>query len=93
MPDPSVVVDAADDVLLETAALLVGRPPRGAAQRRFVAARVRALTATAAELRERHEAWTEARAELDAIGPGVAAPAAPADRPARAGLLVGISWR
>src|SRR4051812_31422478 len=32
IPDADEVVDAADDALLEAAAVLAGRPPRGAAQ-------------------------------------------------------------
>jgi hypothetical protein len=65
--DGDAIVEAADDLMLEVAAVLTGRPVKGAAQRRFVDARASALTATAAELRERHQLWTEAQAEVDSI--------------------------
>jgi hypothetical protein len=87
IPDSVEVIDAADEALLEAAALLAGRPPRGAAQRRFIAARVAAMTDATAALDERHEAWTQARAEVDAIS-FVALSEAPA-QPAR-DLLVGV---
>ena len=84
--DPHTVIETADDVVLEVAAVLAGRPPRGATQRRFVESRVRMMKATTAELRERHHAWTEARAEVDSIASGVTLPAiAPQTRD---GLLV-----
>lgn len=78
--EPAAVVDAADDVLLETAALLVGRPPRGRAQWRLVEARVRALADVVAELEERHQAWVEARRELDEMAPPPAVETAPTER-------------
>jgi hypothetical protein len=69
VPDAGDALDLADEALLEVAALLAGRPPRGGAQRRFVAARVDAMASAAAALRDRHHAWTAARAEVDAIAP------------------------
>lgn len=81
--DADEVVDDADDALLEVAALLGGRPPRGATQRRFVAARVAAMVSTTDDLRERHQLWTEAAAEVDAIGSPV-----PAAEESRGGVLV-----
>ena len=83
--DPASSVAAADLAVIETAAILGGRPPRGGAQRRFVAARVSALTDLTTDLRERHEAWTAARAELDALVPPIE-PSPPA-RP-RPGVVV-----
>ena len=95
--DAAGVVEAADDLLLESAALLAGRPPRGAAQRRFVAARVRVMEETAAALEERHGAWTAARAEVDGLAtPGLgdateaAAPPEVVEARSRPGLLVGV---
>jgi hypothetical protein len=82
------VVEGADDVVLEVAAVLAGRPPRGATQRRFVEARVRAMNSTVAELRDRHQAWTEARAELDSLAPRFALLDVPAQ--SRDGLLVRV---
>ena len=67
--DAARVNRTADDSLLEVAALLGGRPPRGAAQRRFVAARVAAMADTAADLEQRHQAWLAACAEIDALVP------------------------
>jgi hypothetical protein len=52
-----------------------------------VAARVKALMDVASELRERHDAWVAARAEIDAIA-AVSMPEAP--RPQRTGLLVSV---
>lgn len=78
-------VDDADDALLEVAALLGGRPPRGASQRRFVAARVTAMVSSSDDLRERHQLWTEATAEVDAIG----SPVPPAEE-SRGGVLVTV---
>ncbi len=91
VPDAEGVMEAADDALLEVAAVLAGRPPRGAAQRRFVRVRTGAWAATAAELRAHHESWREAVAELDALAPPPpAAPEAPAGDPAApGGWLVG----
>jgi hypothetical protein len=82
------VVDAADGVVLEVAAVLAGRPPRGAAQRRFVAARVRALNETARELTERHEAFVAARAELDSIAEAITLPDPTPE--SQSGFLVGL---
>jgi hypothetical protein len=56
------VVAAADDALLEVAALLGGRPPRGGAQRRFVAGHVQAM-------RDCTTALAAARAEVEALSP------------------------
>jgi hypothetical protein len=87
IPDPKAVVEAADDLLYDVAAVLVGRPARGAAQRRFVVVHTRVLTAMAADLHERHAAWTAAMAEVDAISPQ--APTAPASpTPEKDGALV-----
>jgi hypothetical protein len=83
--DVGAVVRSADDAMLEVAAVLGGRSPRGGAQRRFVATRVRALRDTAAELTERHETWLAARRELDELAPDVVT-ASPARR--REGVLV-----
>ena len=69
VPDGKAVTDAADHALLEVAAVLAGRPPRGAAQQRLVRAHVETWAATAAELRAHHESWQEAVAELDALAP------------------------
>lgn len=66
--DGAEALTAADDAVLETAVLLVGREPRGATQRRFVEARVAAMNDTAALLQERHDAVTEAMKELHEIG-------------------------
>jgi hypothetical protein len=85
--DGSVVDRAADDSLLEVAALLGGRPPRGAAQRRFVAARIKAMDDTVTELEQRHEAWVAACAEVDALAPSTPL-AAPSET--RGGPLVGL---
>lgn len=63
----SEITRCADDLVLEVAAVLGGRPPRGAAQRRFVEARVRAIEAMTAAAEERHAAWLAARAEVEAI--------------------------
>jgi hypothetical protein len=67
--DAARVNRTADDSLLEVAALLGGRPPRGAAQRRFVAARVAAMADTAADLQQRHEVWVAACDEVEALVP------------------------
>jgi hypothetical protein len=85
--DASSVVTAADDVVVGAAALLAGRAPRGAAQRRFVAARVRAFNATVTELTERHAAWVEARDEVDGLD-SMILPDAPGARPS--GVLTGV---
>jgi hypothetical protein len=79
--DGPEVIAAADDALLETAAFLVGRPPRGVAQRRFVATRVTVMRETERVLRERHKAFADAVVELDALAriPTSDAPASPAD--------------
>jgi hypothetical protein len=69
--DARQVVETADDSLLEIAAHLGGRPPRGAAQRRFVARHVLLFHDDDASMRARHEAWVAAHAELDAISPVV----------------------
>ncbi len=90
VPDGPAVVAEADDALLEVAAVLAGRPPRGAAQQRLVRARVAAWTATAADLRAHHDSWREAVAELDALAPSPDRDAEPA-APRRAdGALVGV---
>lgn len=57
----------ADDALWDTAALLAGRPPRGGAQRRYVAARCAVLASVASDCRERHEAWNAALVEVAAL--------------------------
>jgi hypothetical protein len=85
--DPGVAVTAADDVLLEVAALLAGRQPDGEAQVAYVAARTSYLDDLATALEERGDAWRQATIELDSLSPADAV--APADRPARDGLLVG----
>jgi hypothetical protein len=87
--DATGAIDAAGDMLLEVAAALVGRPPRGAAQRRLVASRVHAMSEMSIDLRERHETWTTASAEVDAITTGVL-PEAPEPPAARDGVLVGL---
>ena len=63
--DPQELVVAADRYVLEVAALLCGRPPRGGTQQRFVASRVNVLHDLAASTREWHAAWLAACAELD----------------------------
>jgi len=84
------VVDAAEDALFEVASLLGGRPPRGAAQRRFVAARIAALSEAAGALREWHELWVEACAELSTAAEPIP-PAESLERPpARPGVLVTV---
>jgi hypothetical protein len=57
----------ADDLVVDTAVVLAGRPAKGGAQRRFVHARTDALLALAAELQERHDVLTAARAEVDEL--------------------------
>lgn len=89
VPDATSVVEAADDAVLEAAALLAGRPPRGAAQRRFVDARSRAMSEAAAELRERHEAWIAAWTEVDALAP-VVPPEQAVPAPSSPGALVSL---
>jgi hypothetical protein len=93
VPDGRAVLAEADDGLLEVAAVLAGRPPRGAAQERLVRTRVAAWTAAAADLRDHHRSWCEAVAEVDALAPG------PADAPggddatsprSADGVLVGV---
>jgi hypothetical protein len=79
VPDAAEVVAAADHSLLEVAAALAGREPRGAAQRRLVAGRVAALRQVEDDLYAHHVAWREAVAEVDALAPtesevGTAAP-------------------
>lgn len=69
VPDAAEVVAAADHSLLEVAAALAGREPRGAAQRRLVAGRVAALLQAEDDLYDHHEAWREAVAEVDALAP------------------------
>ncbi|MEY2453412.1 MAG: hypothetical protein QOD92_2986, partial [Acidimicrobiaceae bacterium] len=86
--DPADVIETADDMVLEVAAVLAGRPPRGAAQRRFVEARTQVMNSTAAELRERHQAWTEAIAEVDSIAAGIALPSVVPET--RDGILVRV---
>lgn len=66
--DGDDLVAEAGDLLLEVAALLSGRQPLGGAQRRFVKSRAAAMNSAAADLRERHQAWTEAQVEVEAIG-------------------------
>jgi hypothetical protein len=72
VPDRDQIMAAADDGLLEIAAVLAGRPPRGAAQHRLVRAHTETWTTTAADLRAHHESWREAVAELDALAPAQA---------------------
>jgi len=67
--DPDDVIESADELVLEVAAVLGGRPARRASQRRFVAVRLAALQAVVADLAERHEAWRAAMDELDALVP------------------------
>lgn len=87
--DAARVVEASEDALLEVVAVLGGRPPRGAAQRRLVAAHVTVLAGTAADLRERSEAWLAARAELGAVDVLPLAPPPPeAHDPLAAALTV-----
>jgi hypothetical protein len=84
--EPGVAVDAADDVLLEVAALLAGRAPAGEPQAAYVAARTAYLDDLATALEERGDAWRQATIELESLSTVDAV--APADRPARDGLLV-----
>ena len=79
---------AADESLLEVAAVLAGDPPRGGAQRRFVAARVRVLDDAAHTLRERHDAWVAACAEVESLS-GIALPEPPEEE-ATDHALVGV---
>lgn len=88
VPDPTMTAASADDVLVEVAAVLGGRPPRGAAHRRFVAARVAALQKAASELRDWHESWVAAQAELDLIDPKLLPQEAPSAR--RGGVLTTV---
>ena len=67
--DPEDVVALADELVLEVATVLGGRPARRASQRRFVAVRKSALESMATELSERHEAWRAAMQELDDLVP------------------------
>jgi hypothetical protein len=69
-------IPAGDVALLEIAALLGGREPRGGAQRRFVAARIAAMQELTAELAERADAWAAARDEVGKIAVPLEAPAA-----------------
>jgi hypothetical protein len=64
------VLDLADDTVLEVAAVLGGRPARGGAQHRCVAARVAVLTSLRDELLERQHALDAAREELGVTGAG-----------------------
>jgi hypothetical protein len=92
VPDGKAVMDAADHALLEVAAVLAGRPPRGAAQQRLVRVHVEAWATTAAELRAHHESWQEAVAELDALAPPPGTDGGPEARraePEAGGWLVG----
>ncbi|MEY2459598.1 MAG: hypothetical protein QOG30_1428 [Acidimicrobiaceae bacterium] len=84
--DVANVIEASDDIVFEVAAVLAGRPPRGASQWRFVDVRVRAMNGTASELEERHRAWIAARAEVDAIAAGIVLPDPPPQT--RDGVLV-----
>ncbi len=86
--DRAEALTAADDAVLEAAVLLVGREPRGATQRRFVEARVAAMNDTAALLRERHHAVTEAMKELDEIGHVDTTPTAPVPTRTSNGFVV-----
>jgi len=70
----------------EVAAVLAGRPPRAASQRRFVDVRLQAMNDAASELEERHQAWSAARAEVDAIAAGILLPEP--SLPTRDGVLV-----
>jgi hypothetical protein len=90
VPDGPAVVAAADDGLLEVAAVLAGRPPRGSAQQRLVRVRVAAWTATAADLRAHHDSWREAVAEIDALAPGPDREDRPAAPGPASGALVGV---
>ena len=86
VPRGAAAIEAADDMVLEVAAVLAGREPRGGAQRRFVTARVRALQSTAADLRDWHESWRLACDEVEGIAPTTPPAAVPA--PAADGHLV-----
>jgi hypothetical protein len=77
--DTRELVAAANDSVIEVAALLCGRPPRGRTQERFVAARVVAFRSEAEQLWERHDALNEARAELDRLDPPAVVAAASAE--------------
>jgi hypothetical protein len=92
VPDGDAVIAAADDALLEMAAVLAGRPPKGAAQHRLVRVRTEAWAVTAAHLRAHHESWREAVAELDALAPLPPAEAEPDRAVTRApgGWMVGV---
>ena len=70
--DPVMVIESADDVLLEVAAVLVGRPVHGGVLRRFVAVRTAFLTDLADDLDDRAAAWAAAMAELEVISPAPA---------------------
>jgi hypothetical protein len=65
--DPADAITAADELVLEVAAVLGGRPARRSSQRRFVEVRLAALERLVTELTERHEAWRAAMDELDAL--------------------------
>lgn len=91
VPDGDAVMAAADDGLLEVAAVLAGRPPKGAAQHRLVRAHTETWAATAADLWAHHQSWREAVAELDALAPPppAAAETDGAEPEASGGWLVG----
>ncbi len=67
--DADAVVAGADDLVLEVAAVLGGRPARRASQRRHVAVRQAVLESVTSDLAERHHAWRAAMEELDDIAP------------------------
>jgi hypothetical protein len=58
------ILDLGDDIVLEVAAVLGGRPARGGAQHRCVAARIATLSALTEELLERQGSLDAARDEL-----------------------------
>jgi hypothetical protein len=86
LADPAAV-DAADDLVLEAAAIFAGRPVRGGAQRRYVQSRAETLAGMAAELTERAEALSAAHAELAPYSVDVYPPAS-ADRDTFAMVLL-----
>jgi hypothetical protein len=59
--------DAADEMVIDVAAILGGRSAKGGSQRRFVDCRMQVMAHLEADLSERHEVWNAALAEVDAL--------------------------